>query len=182
MGSCRCIPRINDSHPRLGVIAAIPRNHRKPVVNSRGGDDQVPLGESVPRLPAFLHQKPPFEHNVFSDLENTTVEDGAYVVREPVIQFRAARGFADQLNAKSNLGKRNRADIELVKGTAIDERHDPLVRLSPPQFRQDIATMPSERNVTYGHAAACWFQADVLVRRGLHRRNKVGARGSRCCI
>ena len=45
------------------------------------------------RLPAFLNQKPPLEHNVFGNLENPLAKHGPDFIREPVIELRAAIGF-----------------------------------------------------------------------------------------
>ena len=58
---------------RLVVIASITRNNGKAVMNGSRGDNQVWLGESMARLPPFLDQKAPLEHDVFGDLENPMV-------------------------------------------------------------------------------------------------------------
>ena len=67
------------------------------------------------RLSAFLDQKPPLEHDVFGDLENPMVEHRAHLVREPIIQFCAAVGFVNKLNAEANLGKSYSADVKLIQ-------------------------------------------------------------------
>ncbi len=43
-------------------------------MNGSRGDNQVWLGESMASFSAFLDQQPPFEHDVFGDLENPISE------------------------------------------------------------------------------------------------------------
>ena len=59
---------------RLVVIAAIARDNCKPVVNGRRGYEEVRLRERMTGFPAFLNQKPQFQHDVLGDLEDPTLE------------------------------------------------------------------------------------------------------------
>ena len=63
----RSFPGIDDRHTRSFVIATITGNHRKTVVQRRRGDNQVRLRKRVSRLPAFLDQNSPPEHDLLSD-------------------------------------------------------------------------------------------------------------------
>lgn len=70
----------------------------------------------MPRLPAFLNQKPPLEHYVFGNLENPFAKHGPDLIRQPVIEVRAAIGLTDQLNAEANLGEGYSADVKVSSG------------------------------------------------------------------
>jgi hypothetical protein len=41
----------------------------------------------MPRLPAFLDEKPPLEHDVFGNLENPFTRHGPDVIRQPAIEI-----------------------------------------------------------------------------------------------
>ncbi len=108
-------PRIEHRHTRFVVVASIARNDRESMVNGCRGDEEVRLAERVAGLPAFFNQYPPLEHNVLGDRKNPLVEHGTDLVREPLVQLGAAIGFTDKLYAKSNLGKSDHADMELLR-------------------------------------------------------------------
>ena len=74
-------------------------------MNGCRSNDQIRLRERMPRLPAFLNQKPPLEHNVFGNLENPSAKHGPDLIRQPVIEVRAATRFTDHLNAETKLGE-----------------------------------------------------------------------------
>jgi hypothetical protein len=93
-------------------------------MNGCRSNDQIRLRERMPRLPAFLNQKPPLEHNVFGNLENPFAKHGPDLIRQPVIEVRAAIGLSDQLNAEANLGEGYSADVKLIKRTTGNERHN----------------------------------------------------------
>jgi hypothetical protein len=97
------------------IFGSILRDDCMAVVNGRRGDDKVRRGKRVPRLAAFLYQKASSQHDVFSDRKNSLVKHGPHPMHEPVIQRKAAAGFADKFNAKSNLGERYSADVQLIK-------------------------------------------------------------------
>jgi hypothetical protein len=99
------LPGIDNRHAGFAVIASITSNDCQAVVNRCRRDDQVWLGESVSRFPAILHQLAPLEHDVFADLKNAPVKHGANLLREPVVQLGTVIGFANKLDAESNLGK-----------------------------------------------------------------------------
>jgi hypothetical protein len=148
-------------------------------------DDQVRLRERMPRLPAFLNQKPPLEHNVFGNLENPFSEHGPDLICEPIIEIGAAIGLTDQLNAEANLGEGYSADVKLIKRTTGNERHNLLLRLGPPQFRENIRiepTTPSEPSVTHRHTLASGFQPDLFEWRSLHGLDQFGPRGRRFLV
>ena len=96
----RSVPRIDYRYPRFVILASITRDDGMAVVNGSRGDDEVRLGKRVSRFPALFHQKPPLEHNVFSDRKNPLVEHRSHDVREPIIQSDAPAGFGDKPNAQ----------------------------------------------------------------------------------
>jgi len=104
-------------------------------MNGRRRDHQVWLGERVSRFPAFLHQKPPLQHDVFRDLQNAPLEHGPHLAREPAIQLRPTIGFGDTLDAEANFRQGNDADMNLAEGASGHEVHNPWFRPWPPQFR-----------------------------------------------
>ena len=94
------------------------------MVHGCRSDDEVRLRERVPRLSAFLNQKPPLENNVFGNLENPFAKHGPNLTREPVIEVGAAGGLTDQLYAETNLGQGYRADVKLIERTTGNERNN----------------------------------------------------------
>jgi hypothetical protein len=162
---------------RLVVIASITRNNGKAVMNGSRGDNQVWLGESMARLPPFLDQKAPLEHDVFGDLENPMVEHRSHLVREPVIQLGAAVWFVNKLDAKADLGESYRADVKLIKRAPSRQN----LRLSVPALGGAVLTRhwyreatPSECNTSNREAGAGWFKIDFSIWRGLHGSYQVG--------
>jgi hypothetical protein len=90
------------------------------------------------RLPAFLNQQPPLKHDVFRNLEHTTVEHRTHPLRQPIVQFGPAISVNNNFNAKPNFGKCDHADVKLVECAAGNERNDFLIRPWPAQFRKYI--------------------------------------------
>ena len=95
------IPLVDNGHPRLIVITSVARHESEAVMDGCRSDDQIRLREGMPRLPAFLNQKLPLEHDVFGNLENPFAEHGPDLIREPVVEVGAAIGLTDQLNAET---------------------------------------------------------------------------------
>lgn len=87
------------------------------------------------RFPTFLNQKPPLEHDVLRNWEDTAVKHGTHFMREPVVQSVAAMGVANKLYTKSNFGKGYNTDMKLLQRTTGHECYDFRIRPWPPQFR-----------------------------------------------
>jgi hypothetical protein len=75
-------------------------------------------------FPAILHEQTPSEEHVFTDLQNALLEQRANVIGEPVRQFGALGGVRDQLDPETDLGKRDRGDIQEIERLPRDECDD----------------------------------------------------------
>lgn len=75
-------------------------------------DHEVGLRERVAGLPPFLNEKPPSQHDVFSDIENAILEHRAYLLREPFRHLHSPCYVRRGLDANPNLGESDNADIK----------------------------------------------------------------------
>jgi hypothetical protein len=73
-------------------------------------------------LRAILNEKAPFEHDIFADGENPSIEHRAYPVSKPRIQFSAEPCVSDNLDSEADLGERNGADVQTIERLCGDER------------------------------------------------------------
>jgi hypothetical protein len=95
----------------------------------RRGNDEIGLREGVAGLAAVFDQEPPFEHDVFADREHALLEHRPHLLREPVIEFGAAAGIGDALDAEADFGKAHRADIEKAGRNYTDEQRNWLMAI-----------------------------------------------------
>ena len=89
-------------------------------------DDQIRLREGMPRLSAFLDQQPPFEHDVFGDGQAALLEHRSHLVCEPVVEFGALAGVADEFDAEADFGEGHGADVELFERLRGDKSELPV--------------------------------------------------------
>jgi hypothetical protein len=99
-------------------------NHRQAVMKRRCGVDEVGLRTGMARLAAVRDEDPPFEHDIFGYRQGALLEHRPYLVREPVIEFRAARGVADAFDAEADFRKGDGADEDEIERLGRDEADD----------------------------------------------------------
>jgi hypothetical protein len=66
-------------------------------------------------LAAVFDQEAPLEHDVLGDRQRALFEHRPHLVREPVIELRAAVGVGNKFNAEPDFGEGRRADVEQVE-------------------------------------------------------------------
>src|SRR3984893_15569283 len=98
------------------------------------------------RLAAIFDQEPPFEHDVFGDREHALLEHRPYLVREPIVEFGAATGIGEEVNAESNFSKAHRAHIKKFERLGGDECEDFVFWPGAAQFGQDIGVEQPTRH------------------------------------
>src|SRR5215831_18086290 len=92
----------------------------------------------MPRLASFRDEQSPFEHDDFGHREDALPEHGPHLVGQPVVEFRAARGVGDALNAEADFRKRDRADEKQVERLGRNEVHDLGFRFWTTQLGENI--------------------------------------------
>lgn len=101
-------------------------------MSGSGRDHEVGLRERVAGLPSVLNEKPPSQHDVFSDVENSILEHGADFVREPFRHFGSPRDVGRDLDAKTNVGESDNADIKTGEWPSRYEPGNASVRFRAP--------------------------------------------------
>ena len=112
------LPRIQEWNAHLIESAAVACDKREAMLDGGGSNDQIGLREGVPDLAAFLNQQAPFQHDILGDRKNATVEHGPDDLVEPAVDSNPSSRLIDQLDSKSQFGKRHDADISSSSGLA----------------------------------------------------------------
>ncbi len=108
-------PRIEYRCAGPGVILGVAGHDGEVVVKAGRRDDEIGLGIGMPGLASVLHQQPPFQHDVFADRQDATVEHRSDFVGQPVLKFGAPIGVGYQLDSEANFRERDRTEIEKIE-------------------------------------------------------------------
>ncbi len=142
-------PWIKQRNTRLPEIANVAGHQRKPMVQSRRGDNQIGLRESMSGLASFFDKQPPLEHHVLADRQHATVEHRAHLAGKPVIQFGSPPGVRNQFDPKPEFGKRDGADEQKIEGLSRDESQNSRFGSGAAQLRQNVRIeQPTRRQAT----------------------------------
>jgi len=152
----RVKPGIEDGGARFFVVAHVAGYDGKTVVQCGCGDNQVGMAD----LAAVFDQQPPLEHDILAHREDALFEHRAHLVREPIIQFRAAGGVGDELDSESYFGERYGAHIEQVERLPADEFQHLAFGLGPRpclQFTSLTFAGPPESECRSWRKSAWWW-------------------------
>src|SRR5450432_3141777 len=92
----------------------------------------------MPDLAAFFHQQPPFEQDVFRYWQDPPCECWPQCQRQPFSQHGAPRRVCLKLDAKTNFGYIDNADVELVERLGVVKGSHSWLRPWLPPFRENI--------------------------------------------
>src|SRR5262245_8920936 len=107
------------------------------MVQRRRRDEQIGLRERVSCLPAVLDEEAPLEQHVLTDVEHPLSEQRPDLMGEPCVQLGPAVRIGHRFDAETNLGERDRADVEEIKWLFGDKCDDAAMWPSPAELRED---------------------------------------------